>query len=205
MGFKSCQSEKLRCQHHRTGWLRSCSFPARHSNQSVAVPVRNDQEIRRTPRADLHVNKNLVFSSVQYRSSTTAAVWTHICLADVTKDVKLCTWHALCRAQYLSLWGHAFSVQMWTSITHRLVFVAGLVKCRSSFANRELAFCSHSGCSRVVKPMHIYRIVSQASVVSMRAECLCCRLRTGQFAKPLRPFHSQQACFKAVETVQPAL
>ena len=32
------------------------------------------------------------------------------------------------------------------SIMHKLVFAAGQVKCRSSLANPELAFCSCVGC-----------------------------------------------------------
>ena len=82
--IQSCRSEKLRFQHRQAGRLQSRPFPAWHSDQFVALLIRNGQEIGRTPRADLHANINPVISPVLYRSSTTAAVRTHICLADVT-------------------------------------------------------------------------------------------------------------------------
>ena len=133
--IQSCQSKKLRFQHRQAGQLQSCPFPAWHSDQSVAVLVHNDQEIRKTPRADLCANKNPVASPVLYRSSTTAAVRMHIhvCLADATKDEgRLSCAHSMCCVTYrlysLSSCGHAFSVQAQSSITHRLVFVVGLEK-----------------------------------------------------------------------------
>ena len=51
--LQSRQGEKLWFQHHRAGRLRSCLLPAQRSDQSVDVLVCNDQEICRTPRADL--------------------------------------------------------------------------------------------------------------------------------------------------------
>ena len=71
----------MRFQNRRAGRLRSCPFPARRPNQSLAVLVRNNQGIRRTLRVhtiDPHANKSTVVSPMLYSgSSTTALVRMH--------------------------------------------------------------------------------------------------------------------------------
>ena len=81
------QSKKMRFQNHRHGQLRSCPYPIWHPNQFVAVLVCEDQEMHRTHTSDPHVNENPVVSTALYSaSSTTAAIWTHVNLADTTKN-----------------------------------------------------------------------------------------------------------------------
>ena len=73
----------------QSGWPAS-KLSAQHLDQSVAVLVRNDQEICRTLHAhtdNLCTNENLVISPITYSgSSTIAIVQTHISLTYATKD-----------------------------------------------------------------------------------------------------------------------